>query len=121
MKVSQPFCTKQHFDMSQSPMLQVLLCLLTVPDNNPRKFPCVHADVTIGSWLLALNSTHFDDRRLCETSCTGTAVGVYDFPKCAGLCNPVKSLRDLHADPACLTFSESELDRLPGFFDFPGN
>ena len=91
----------------------------------PKDYGCdsayAYADVTIGSWLLALNSTHFDDRRLCETSCTGTSVGIYDFPKCAGLCNPDQSLRELHADPACHTFSEDNLDRLPGFFDFPGN
>lgn len=79
------------------------------------------ADVTIGSWLLALNSTHFDDRRLCETSCTGTSVGIYDFPKCAGLCSPVERLRELHADPACQKLAETELVKLPGFFDFPQN
>ncbi len=78
-----------------------------------------HADVTIGSWLLALNSTHFDDRRLCETSCTGTSIGVYDFPKCAGLCNPVTRLRELQSDPACQIVSEGELSILKGFFDFP--
>ena len=79
------------------------------------------ADVTIGSWLLALNSTHFDDRRLCETYCTGTSVGIYDFPKCAGLCSPVERLRELHADPACQKLAETELVKLPGFFDFPQN
>lgn len=121
MKVTQPFCSLQHFDLSQMSPIQVLLCTLTVLEDNAFNLPCAHADVTIGSWLLALNSTHFDDRRLCEISCTQTAVGIYDFPKCAGLCNPVKTLRDLHADPACHTFSEGELDRLPGFFEFPGN
>ena len=80
-----------------------------------------HADVTIGSWLLALNSTHFDDRRLCETSCTGTSVGVYDFPKCAGLCDSVVRLRALQSDPACQAISEGELGRLKSFFDFPSD
>lgn len=42
------------------------------------------ADVTIGAWMLAFNTTPFDDRRLCETSCTATSIAVYDMPKCAG-------------------------------------
>ena len=91
-----------------------------MPEDPARDLACASADVTIGSWLLALNSTHYDDRRLCETSCTENSIGVYDFPKCAGLCNPVKALHDLHADPACHSFSVDKLDRLPGFFEFPG-
>ncbi len=99
--------------------MQVLLLALTMSKDHGCDRACAYADVTIGSWLLALNSTHFDDRRLCETSCTGASIGVYDFPKCAGLCNPVQSLHDLHAEPACHRYSEKSLDTLPGFFDFP--
>jgi hypothetical protein len=55
-----------------------------------------HADVTIGSWMLAFNVTHFDDRRLCETHCSDTSVAVYDMPSCAGLCNAVTRLPELH-------------------------
>ncbi len=34
------------------------------------------ADVTVGSWMLAFNVTHFDDRRLCEPACSATSIGV---------------------------------------------
>ena len=81
----------------------------------------MHADVTVGSWLLALNSTHFDDRRLCETSCTETSIAVFDMPECAGLCNPVSSLGSLHADPVCQASSGAALGRLPSLFDFQGS
>lgn len=35
------------------------------------------ADVTVGSWMLAFNVTHFDDRRLCEPACSATSIAVY--------------------------------------------
>lgn len=57
--------------------------------------------MTIGSWLLAFNTTHYDDRRLCETQCSETSLGVYDFPQCAGLCDAAAQLPELHASPAC--------------------
>lgn len=34
------------------------------------------ADVTVGSWMLAFNVTHFDDRRLCEPACSATSIAV---------------------------------------------
>lgn len=43
----------------------------------------VASDVTVGSWMLAFNVSHFDDRRMCAPACGPTAVAVYDFPKCA--------------------------------------
>jgi hypothetical protein len=61
-----------------------------------------HADVTVGSWMLAFNVTHFDDRRLCETSCSQSSLAVYDIPGCAGLCDPVRQLPTLHnSSQAC--------------------
>ncbi|KAI7840006.1 hypothetical protein COHA_006271 [Chlorella ohadii] len=42
-------------------------------------------DVTIGSWLLAFNASHYDDRRLCEAGCSEKSLAVYDIPQCAGL------------------------------------
>ena len=59
------------------------------------------ADVTVGSWMLAFNVTHYDDRRLCAAACSPTSVVVYDIPRCAGLCEPLESLPALAADPAC--------------------
>ena len=51
--------------------------------------------------MLAFNVTHFDDRRLCDSSCKPTSIVVYDIPKCAGLCDPLTSLPAMAADPAC--------------------
>jgi len=66
---------------------------------SPSRLRC--ADVTVGSWMLAFNVTHYDDRRLCDASCTPTSVVVYDIPKCAGLCDPLASLPAMAANPNC--------------------
>lgn len=34
--------------------------------------------------MLALNLTHKDDRRMCETECSATSLSVWDYPECAG-------------------------------------
>lgn len=57
--------------------------------------------MTVGSWMLALNVSHYDDRRMCETTCGDTTLAVYDFPKCAGLCNSVDSLPWLWKQTPC--------------------
>jgi hypothetical protein len=41
-------------------------------------------DVTIGSWMLALNVEHEDDRKLCSTECTQDSIAVWDLPTCSG-------------------------------------
>jgi len=61
------------------------------------------ADVTVGGWMLAMNVTHLDDRRMCDEHCGPATVAVYDIPQCAGLCDAPKSLPLLHADPKCRT------------------
>lgn len=58
-------------------------------------------DTTLGLWMLALNMTHYDDRRLCSPACTNASVAVYDYPRCAGLCAPADDLPRLHASPEC--------------------
>ena len=55
--------------------------------------------MTVGTWMLALNTTHLDDRRLCETKCSASSLAVYDIPVCSGLCEPARQLVDLHAAP----------------------
>lgn len=60
-------------------------------------------DVTVGSWMLAMNVTHLDDRRMCEPGCSASSVVVYDFPTCAGLCDPAPRLLELHASDKCHT------------------
>lgn len=41
-------------------------------------------DVTIGSWMLALNVWHEDNRAICDSRCTSTSIAVWDIPKCSG-------------------------------------
>ncbi|KDD72366.1 galactosyltransferase, partial [Helicosporidium sp. ATCC 50920] len=74
--------------------------LLDLPLASLRHF--ANEDVTVGAWMLALNATHYDDRRLCAETCKPGAVAVYDFPTCAGLCDPAPSLDRLHASEDCL-------------------
>ena len=85
--------------------------------------PSLHppADVTIGAWMLAFNTTPFDDRRMCEPACSNSSIAVYDFPKCAGLCEPAEQLLQLHASPAChapALDAEGQLPRLPPILRF---
>ncbi|PSC68247.1 putative glucan 1,3-alpha-glucosidase [Micractinium conductrix] len=78
-------------------------------------------DVTIGAWMLAFNTTPFDDRRMCEPACSNSSIAVYDFPKCAGLCEPAEQLLQLHASPAChapALDAEGQLPRLPPILRF---
>ena len=60
---------------------------------HPRRL--ANEDTTLGLWLLALGASHYDDRRLCSPACDESAVAVYDYPECAGLCDPARQLRDL--------------------------
>ena len=41
-------------------------------------------DVTIGSWMVAMNVHHEDNRELCDPRCTPTSIAVWDIPKCSG-------------------------------------
>lgn len=41
-------------------------------------------DVTIGSWMLAMNVHHEDNRAICDPRCTSTSIAVWDIPKCSG-------------------------------------
>ena len=68
--------------------------------------------------MLAFNVTHLDERRLCEPSCSLTSIGVYDMPRCAGLCDPISALPTLHASEACQSPS-ADLPMLPAYFQFP--
>ncbi|KAH9800013.1 putative beta-1,3-galactosyltransferase 12 [Citrus sinensis] len=53
-------------------------------------------DVTIGSWMLAMNVHHEDNRAICDPRCTSTSIAVWDIPKCSGLCNPAFRMKELH-------------------------
>ena len=41
-------------------------------------------DVTIGSWMLAMNVNHENTHALCEPECTPSSIAVWDIPKCSG-------------------------------------
>ncbi|CAN1179412.1 Probable beta-1,3-galactosyltransferase 14 [Linum perenne] len=58
-------------------------------------------DVTIGSWMLAMNVNHEDNRELCATDCSPTSISIWDIPKCSGLCNPETRLLELHNREEC--------------------
>lgn len=51
--------------------------------------------------MLGLNVTHFDDRRMCSAHCTESSIVVYDYPKCAGLCDPQGELAQLNLMVDC--------------------
>lgn len=57
-------------------------------------------DVTIGMWMMALKMKHFDDRRLCESRCGTTGVGLIDLPN-PGLTPVVKRMKEIHDSPDC--------------------
>lgn len=63
-------------------------------------------DVTVGSWMLALDMVHFDDRRLCATECNEWNVILFDMPQCTGLCDPKVRLEELEAAEECHGVSE---------------
>ena len=72
--------------------------------------------------MLAFNVTHVDDRRLCETECSDKAVAVWGYPDCAGLCQPIEQLRELHGNERChvpaVDASTGQLGTLPRMFWF---
>ncbi len=89
----------------------------------PHRAPAALADVTIGSWLLAFNASHYDDRRLCEAGCSEKSLAVYDIPQCAGLCDPAAQLPALHASAACClpaTAADGTLPLASPLFHFGG-
>ncbi|KAH9605843.1 hypothetical protein KSS87_000666 [Heliosperma pusillum] len=58
-------------------------------------------DVTIGSWMLAMNVNHENNHELCSSECTSTSIAVWDIPKCSGLCSPETKMGELHKKEEC--------------------
>ncbi|XVF78772.1 hypothetical protein PTKIN_Ptkin14bG0163100 [Pterospermum kingtungense] len=77
----------------------VVTSLVALRNDSFRMFS--NEDVTIGSWMLAMNVNHEDNRELCAPECTPTSIAVWDIPKCSGLCNPERKLLELHQLDAC--------------------
>lgn len=94
------------------------LTIAQLPANSMRYF--ANEDVTLGSWMLAFNMHHFDDRRLCDPWCTPSSLAVYNIPQCSGLCNPVQDLVHLHAQPDCRSaaLKDGSVPLLPPIFRF---
>ncbi|XP_042519589.1 probable beta-1,3-galactosyltransferase 12 [Macadamia integrifolia] len=78
---------------------EIVASLATVRNNSLRMFS--NEDVSVGSWMLAMNVNHEDNRAICDPRCTPTSIAVWDIPKCSGLCNPANRLKELHKISMC--------------------
>ncbi|KAG6508376.1 probable beta-1,3-galactosyltransferase 12 [Zingiber officinale] len=58
-------------------------------------------DVTIGSWMLAMNVDHEDNKALCEPICSPTSIAVWSNPRCLDPCNLQDKLMELHNISSC--------------------
>ncbi|XP_052210013.1 probable beta-1,3-galactosyltransferase 12 isoform X2 [Diospyros lotus] len=80
-------------------------CMKKGPVITDPKMKCLrmfnNEDVTIGSWMLAMNVHHEDNRAICDPRCTLTSIAVWDIPKCSGLCNPAIRMKELHNMTMC--------------------
>ncbi|KAH0651359.1 hypothetical protein KY285_031486 [Solanum tuberosum] len=94
---------KEYFLHAYGPIYalsaDVVMSLVALRNNSFRMFS--NEDVTIGSWMLAMNVNHENNQHLCEPECTPSSIAVWDIPKCSGLCNPEKKMLELHAKDAC--------------------
>ncbi|XP_058069020.1 probable beta-1,3-galactosyltransferase 12 isoform X2 [Magnolia sinica] len=78
---------------------EVVAALAIAKNDSLRMFS--NEDVSVGSWMLAMNVNHEDNRAICDPRCTPTSIAVWDIPKCSGLCNPTNRLRELHKISMC--------------------
>ncbi|CAD6337634.1 unnamed protein product [Miscanthus lutarioriparius] len=77
----------------------VVASLVALRNNSFRMFS--NEDVTIGSWMLAMNVNHENTHALCEPDCTESSIAVWDIPKCSGLCHPEVKMLELHQRKEC--------------------
>ncbi|GJN00868.1 hypothetical protein PR202_ga18089 [Eleusine coracana subsp. coracana] len=77
----------------------VVASLVALRNNSFRMFN--NEDVTIGSWMLAMNVNHENTHALCEPDCTDSSIAVWDIPKCSGLCHPEVKMLELHKRKEC--------------------
>ncbi|XP_023640049.1 probable beta-1,3-galactosyltransferase 12 [Capsella rubella] len=78
---------------------EIVASLATARNGSLRMFN--NEDVTIGSWMLAMDVHHEDNRALCDPHCSPKSIAVWDIPKCSGLCNPEIRLKELHKTDMC--------------------
>uniref|UniRef100_A0A0E0KZJ2 Hexosyltransferase n=1 Tax=Oryza punctata TaxID=4537 RepID=A0A0E0KZJ2_ORYPU len=60
-----------------------------------------YEDVTVGSWMLAMNVKHEDNRAMCDSACTPTSIAVWDSKKCSNSCNSAEIVKALHNTTLC--------------------
>ncbi|KAL5199232.1 hypothetical protein ABZP36_020435 [Zizania latifolia] len=77
----------------------VVASLVALRNNSFRMFS--NEDVTIGSWMLAMNVNHENTHALCAPDCTESSIAVWDIPKCSGLCHPEVKMLELHRRKEC--------------------
>ncbi|PIN16561.1 Galactosyltransferase [Handroanthus impetiginosus] len=94
---------KEYFLHAYGPIYalsaDVVASLVALRNDSFRMFS--NEDVTIGSWMLAMNVNHEDSKQLCQVECTSSSIAVWDIPKCSGLCNPEKKMLELHSKDIC--------------------
>lgn len=78
---------------------EVVAALAIARNGSLRMFS--NEDVSVGSWMLAMNVKHEDNRAICDPRCTPTSIAVWDIPRCSGLCNAAIKLRELHKIDMC--------------------
>mmetsp|Transcript_40085 Transcript_40085/g.71947 ORF Transcript_40085/g.71947 Transcript_40085/m.71947 type:complete len:445 (-) Transcript_40085:100-1434(-) len=69
--------------------------LASVPDGGLRFWGA--GDASFGAWMLAFNTTHIEDRRMCSNNC-GEINILALWGKCNGLCNSAKAMPQSHKD-----------------------
>ncbi|KAK9674483.1 hypothetical protein RND81_12G235500 [Saponaria officinalis] len=78
---------KEYFLHAYGPIYalsaKVVRTLTALRNDSFRMFS--NEDVTIGSWMLAMNVNHENNQELCSAECTSTSIAVWDIPKCSGL------------------------------------
>uniref|UniRef100_A0A7C9E1V6 Hexosyltransferase n=1 Tax=Opuntia streptacantha TaxID=393608 RepID=A0A7C9E1V6_OPUST len=94
---------KEYFLHAYGPIYalsaKVVRSLISLRNDSFRMFS--NEDVTIGSWMLAMNVNHENNHALCSSECTSSSIAVWDIPKCSGLCDPEKKMLELHKMEAC--------------------
>ncbi|GBG76833.1 hypothetical protein CBR_g23049 [Chara braunii] len=116
---------REYFLHAWGPMYilsnQVVSSIVALPSGSLRML--ANEDVTVGLWMLTMNVQYEDERRLCHSSCAPDSIAVWDMPTCAGLCNPAKSMPEIHRNETCSkspnTALEKALSRLHRWKRFP--
>ncbi|KAL0399460.1 UNVERIFIED_CONTAM: putative beta-1,3-galactosyltransferase 13 [Sesamum radiatum] len=94
---------KEYFLHAYGPIYalsrDVVASLVALRNDSFRMFS--NEDVTIGSWMLAMNVNHENNQNLCEAECSSSSIAVWDIPKCSGLCDPEKKMVELHGKDIC--------------------